>query len=576
MKVTPESFPRWIQASCPLCEQEQNNRAAEGKRRRNVGTLRTSVLLYGEDSPSESRITAAFNYDLKYPVDAVLIIGTQLSIPSLSSFADRLCRAARANNPDGLVVRKRSALSLTSSISETDEFSRQLLPLLIQYRLTADENIRGMKEDLTRLTTGLAILEGLLRDPTLLQQSDTQNAVSQGTSLSQSPRGRAGDQEHEDRAREDPSANGQIDFAAFWTRVKTEVGNFRSGLMSLESRIDQKGMSPTDPPEEDEGQNEEIYSQDNAATEYETTSQLPQGANGRDSEPDTNSDRRPQELPEVPREKRKVDRNIANTKRRRTTGNVLVDAVQPPRRSGRICRLNHRDTRERLAEDSDIGNDVHELVSAVLSREAIQRFAEAVKHSKKPRAERSRKPLDEIDLEDGDPAFRPIALRGRQLSYGEERTTFERIFTRYDQLQYARGYQALKDERGYDKLPPSIVAEVCRMNGVSRETSKKRNKMGNKWNKVCGRLKNGAGLLAFLPSSGEYLALAEERSRESLQRFHDELQGNDGFESICAVAIAWFEAVDQGKQFNHSEDVNWDDLEEGEILETLQQLTATR
>ncbi|RTE69479.1 hypothetical protein BHE90_016141 [Fusarium euwallaceae] len=171
-------------------------------------------------------------------------------------------------------------------------------------------------------------------------------------------------------------------------------------------------MSPTDPPEEDEGQNEEIYSQDNAATEYETTSQLPQGANGRDSKPDTNSDRRPQELPEVPREKRKVDRNIANTKRRRTTGNVLVDAVQPPRRSGRICRLNHRDTRERLAEDSDIGNDVHELVSAVLSREAIQRFAEAVKHSKKPRAERSRKPLDEIDLEDGDPAFRPIALRG--------------------------------------------------------------------------------------------------------------------------------------------------------------------
>ncbi|RSL64887.1 hypothetical protein CEP53_003863 [Fusarium sp. AF-6] len=440
----------------------------------------------------------------------------------------------------------------------------------------ADENVRGMKEDLARLTTGLAILEGLLRDSSPLQQSDTQNAASQGTSLSQGPRGRAGDQEHDDRAHEDRSANDQIDFATFWTRVKTEVGNFRSGLMSLESRIEQQGMSPTDPPEEDDGQPEESHGQENAATEYETTSQLPQGANSRDSEPDTNSDRTPQELPEVQREKRKADRQTANTKRRRTAGNVLVNAVPPPRRSGRICRLNHRDTRERLAEDSDIGNDVHELVSAVLSREAIQRFAEAVKHSKKPRAERSRKPLDEIDLEDGDPAFRPIALRGRQLSYGEERTTFERIFTRYDQLQYARGYQALKDERGYDKLPPSIVAEVCRMNGVSRETSKKRNKTGNKWNKVCGRLKDGAGLLAFLPSSGEYLALAEERSRESLQRFHDELQGNDGFESICAVAIAWFEAVDQGKQFNHSEDVNWDDLEEGEILETLQQLTATR
>ncbi|KAJ4178309.1 hypothetical protein NW767_014884 [Fusarium falciforme] len=439
----------------------------------------------------------------------------------------------------------------------------------------ADENIRGMKEDLARLMTGLATLEGLLGDLNLLQQSDTQNAASQGTSLSGGPSGGAGTQENGDGAHDDGSANGQIGFAAFLTRVKTEVGNFRSGLMSLESRIKQQEMSPIEPLEEDEEQNEEILGQENAATEAETTPQLTQRANRRGGEPDTNSDERPQGLPEALREKRKADRHTANTKRRRTTGNVLVDAVPPPRRSGRIHGLNHRDTLERPIEGEAIADDVRGLVSAVLSREAIQRFVEAVKHSKKPRAERARKPLDEIDLEDGDPAYRPVALRGRQLNYSEERTTFERIFTRYDQLQYALGYQALKDERGYDKLPPNIVAEVCRMNGVSRETSKKRNKTGNKWNKVCARLRHGAGLLAFLPSSGEYLALAEERSRESLQRFHDELQGNDHFESICAVAIAWFEAVDQGKQFNHSEDVNWDDVEEGEILERLQQLTAT-
>ncbi|UPK92309.1 hypothetical protein LCI18_003244 [Fusarium solani-melongenae] len=321
-------------------------------------------------------------------------------------------------------------------------------------------------------------------------------------------------------------------------------------------------MSPTEPPDEDEGQNEEIFGQENAATEYETTPQLTQGANSRDGEPDTNSDERPQELPEALREKRKADRHTANTKRRRTTGNISVDAVPPPRRSGRIHGLNYRDTLARPIEGEAIADDVRGLVSAVLSREAIQRFIEAVKHSKKPRAERARKPLDEIDLEDGDPAYRSIALRGRQLGYSEERTTFERIFARYDQLQYALGYQALKDERGYNKLPPNIVAEVCRMNGVKRET-------------ICARLKHGAGLLAFLPSSGEYLALAEERSREVLQRFHDELQGNRHFESICAVAMAWFEAVDQGKQFKHSEDINWDDLEEGEILERLQQLTAT-
>ncbi|KAM6512244.1 hypothetical protein FSOLCH5_009963 [Fusarium solani] len=260
-------------------------------------------------------------------------------------------------------------------------------------------------------------------------------------------------------------------------------------------------MSPTEPPEE--GQDEEIFGQENAATEDETTPQLPQGVNRRDGELDTNSDERPQEPPEAPREKRKAGRHTANTKRRRTTGNVLVDAVQPPRRSGRIYGLNHRDTLERPVEGEAIADDVRDLVSAVLSREAIQRFAEAVNHSKKPQAERARKPLDEIDLEDGDPAYRPIALRGRQLSYSEERTTFERIFTRYDQLQYALGYQALKDERGYDKLPPNIVTEVCRMNGVT-----------------------------------------------------------------------WFEAVDQGEQFMPSEDVDWDSLEEGDVLEALARLTA--
>ncbi|RTE69759.1 hypothetical protein BHE90_015859 [Fusarium euwallaceae] len=585
MKVNPESFTLWIQASCPLCEEEQSKRAAEGKRRRNVGTLHTSVLLYGQDSPSESKITAAFNYDLEHPVDAILIVGTRLSIASLFNFADRLCRAARTHTPDGLVawVSKTpptlaeafQSLINFQYIGDCDELSRQLLPLLIQYQVMADENIRGMKEDLARLMTGLATLEGLLGNSSLLQQPDTQDVASQGASLPGGPMGRASDQEKNGGAHHNPSANGRIDFAVFWTRVKTEVGNFRSGLASLESRVEQQEMSPTEPPEEDEGQTQETFGQENAATEYAALPQLTQGANRRDGELDTNSNERPQELPEAPREKRKADQHTANTKRQRTIGNVPVDADPLPRGRERLHGLNHRDTLERPMEDEAVADDVRDLVSAVLSREAIRRFAEAVKHSKKPRAERARKPLDEIDLEDGDPAYRPVALRGRQLNHSEERTTFERIFTRYDQLQYALGYQALKDERGYDKLPPNIVTEVCRMNGVSRETSKKRNKTGNKWNKVCARLRHGAGLLAFLPSSGEYLALAEERSRESLQRFHDELRGNDYFESICAMAVAWFEAVDQGRQFGHCEDVNWDDLEEGETLERLQQLTAT-
>ncbi|RSL89656.1 hypothetical protein CEP52_014843 [Fusarium oligoseptatum] len=581
IKVTPESFPRWVQASCPLCEEEQSKRAAEGKRRRNVGTLRTSVLLYGEDSPSESSITAILNYDLEHPVDAILIIGTRLSIPSLFSFADSLCRTVR-NSPDGLVAWvSRSPPTLTEAfrslinfeyLGDCDEFSRQLLPLLIQM---ADENIRGMKEDLARLMTGLATLDGLLGDPGLLQQSNTQNAASHRTALPGGTMGANGD-----HGKDNGIATGQIDFAVFLSRVKTEVENFRSGLVSLQSRIEEQEMTCAGPPEEDaeedaEGETEgaEGY-QYHAAIEDAVTPQLLQPVSGRDHEPEVDSERA-LEVSEAPKGKRKAGLHTANTKKQRTIRNNKVDAVAPSRRSERIQGLNHQNTLERSTDEAAADN-IRGLVSAVLSKEAIQRFVEVVKHSKKPRAEQARKPLDELDLEDGNPAFRSIAQRGRQLSYSQERTTFERIFTRYDQLQYARGYQALKDDMGYDKLPPYVVAEVCRMNGVSKETSKKRNKTGNQWNRVCAKLKHGAGLLAFLPSSKDYLALAEDGNGENLRRFHHELQSNHYFESICAVSIAWFEAVDQGKQFRPSDDVDWEHLEERDVLEALERLTAIR
>ncbi|KAH6955693.1 hypothetical protein BKA56DRAFT_234298 [Ilyonectria sp. MPI-CAGE-AT-0026] len=251
--------------------------------------------------------------------------------------------------------------------------------------------------------TGLNALEGLLGDPSLSQLSDAQNAASHRTSLP------------DDGAdvQDDRSATGQIDFAAILTRVKAEAGNLWSGLMSLQSKIEQQERPPTEPPEEDEGDDAGSIGRENVATEGETTLQLTQRASSRDHEPDINSDERPQEVPEAPREKRKANRHIANTKKRRMTGNDLVDAVPPPRRSERIQGLHHQVTLERSVEGEAISDDVRDLVSAVLSRGAIRRFAEAVKHSKKPRAERARKPLDEIDLEDGNPAFRSIALRGR-------------------------------------------------------------------------------------------------------------------------------------------------------------------
>lgn len=57
-----------------------------------MGFLRPKVLLYGEDCPDKSAITAAFNDDLREPVDTVLIVGTRLLIPLVMNFAKRLSK----------------------------------------------------------------------------------------------------------------------------------------------------------------------------------------------------------------------------------------------------------------------------------------------------------------------------------------------------------------------------------------------------------------------------------------------------------------------------------------------------
>ncbi|KAH7115764.1 DHS-like NAD/FAD-binding domain-containing protein, partial [Dactylonectria estremocensis] len=104
IKVTPQSFLQLVKATCPTCEKEQSDRASAHKRRRAMGFLRSNVLLYGENSPNEASITATFNHDIAQPVDAVLIVGTRLSIPSLAGFAKRLCRVVRESSPDNLVI----------------------------------------------------------------------------------------------------------------------------------------------------------------------------------------------------------------------------------------------------------------------------------------------------------------------------------------------------------------------------------------------------------------------------------------------------------------------------------------
>ncbi|KAJ4196913.1 hypothetical protein NW759_016370 [Fusarium solani] len=445
-------------------------------------------------------------------------------------------------------------------LGDCDDFAKQLLPLLLQYRRMADENIEGMKQDLAYLKTRLSTLEGLLDLSGQAQLSDRQNGLLYS------------DQEIDcgAQAQDDGILTGQANFMALMSEVEVGAAEFQSGLMSLESRIERQEMPPMESPvnhEENTATEENVAAEDNGLNhDEEAHEENPVRQAALQIGQDGHSVESTLETSESAGHKRKSGWNAINAKKRRIT-RIDDEGAQGP---------DQQETLERPVEDEAMPEDIRGLVAAVLSRDAIKRFVEAVEYSKRPLAERARKPLDQLELKDGNPDLKLIAQRGKQLSHSEERTNFESIFTRYDQLQYAQGYQALKDKLGYERLPTHVVAEVCHMNGVSRETSKKRNKTGKHWNRVCAEIEHGAGLLALVPSSGDYLTLAEEGRSESLKRFHHELQGNDYLEAICAVVVAWFEAVDNGKQFKSSDDVDWDSLEEDEVVEKLQCLTAIR
>ncbi|KAH7111075.1 DHS-like NAD/FAD-binding domain-containing protein [Dendryphion nanum] len=94
LRVTTESFLQKVDAQCPVCEEEQAKRVLNGLRRRSIGKLRTSVLLYNEPNPDDSEAMAAFNDDLSRPVDAVVVVGTRLQIGDLRAFVDDLCQGA--------------------------------------------------------------------------------------------------------------------------------------------------------------------------------------------------------------------------------------------------------------------------------------------------------------------------------------------------------------------------------------------------------------------------------------------------------------------------------------------------
>lgn len=283
---------------------------------------------------------------------------------------------------------------------------------------------------------------------------------------------------------------------------------------------------------------------------------------------------------------RKSQRTAANLSSNENDGSEEAQGQQAT-----LSKMEGHDERGRfvapLPLDATMADMVCRLGLAIVSRDAVKQFARAVQHSRRPPDDYKRRPLDELELEDGDPNCISMARRNKQINATEEKTDFNRISNRYDHLQLANCSQALRGELGLARLPSGTIEEICRMSGSTKQKFQDRNKLGNAWRRLCGDLPHGAGLLAYLPccridqspfgiTEKQYRALTDDKN--GLERFH-RLLDIEYVKSLCAAAEAWYEAMDKGEQFGSDEGgdgIDWDHLEEGEIVEQLQRLTARR
>lgn len=89
LPLPPTSVP------CPTCELASSIRSALSERSRKSGTLRASVVLYGEEHPEGESIGKSVSRDLK-GVDMLLVCGTSLSVPGVKRVVKEMAKSAKS------------------------------------------------------------------------------------------------------------------------------------------------------------------------------------------------------------------------------------------------------------------------------------------------------------------------------------------------------------------------------------------------------------------------------------------------------------------------------------------------
>lgn len=73
---------------CPECKKRSLARSEQGRRSLAIGRLRPHVLLYGEDHPNERFIQDTMRRDLQREPDALIVVGTRLTVPGAKRMAN--------------------------------------------------------------------------------------------------------------------------------------------------------------------------------------------------------------------------------------------------------------------------------------------------------------------------------------------------------------------------------------------------------------------------------------------------------------------------------------------------------
>lgn len=187
---------------------------------------------------------------------------------------------------------------------------------------------------------------------------------------------------------------------------------------------------------------------------------------------------------------------------------------------------------------------IMKLALAIHSRPAIQQFWELIRSRRDPNNARSRLTLSD-DLR------KRIEQRIRTIGASQRRSNLERLFIRLDQFHLAKEMEQAKG--GRLQADPSVIAGILTQTGLSRDTFRHHQKLGNKWRTICG---GRIGLLCFIFLHGQnsfgispksYLDLKDAE----LHTFQG-LLDNPYINSLCTTAEIFLRSLD-----NSSNDVEF-------------------